>query len=214
MYAGSGSEAALAAWDKELVEKLGHLYPMLDAGELESWKETPVGLVALLLLCDQISRNAFRNTAKAWAYDVLSQPLAKKVVDDSALLDSVMKLNPAWASLLLHVFMHAENISAQEVGLRFAIDWLQNAKSGKYGQVAYADIYAVEDGIAFFAYIHADVIRRFGRFPSRNMYLGRENTVEENEALEKSTIFGSNGFDYKAAKEAYVKVKAEGKLLG
>ena len=31
MYAGSGSEAALAAWDKQLVQQLGHLFPLLEA---------------------------------------------------------------------------------------------------------------------------------------------------------------------------------------
>ena len=57
--------------------------------------------------------------------------------------------------------------------------------------------------IGFYVYIHADVIRRFGRFASRNEFLGRVNTPEETEALANGTCFGAKGYDMAKAKIAY-----------
>lgn len=53
-------------------------------------------------------------------------------------------------------------------------------------------------------YVHAEVIRRFGRFASRNQFLGRINTAEEDEALGDGTCFGAKGWDMTAARQAWL----------
>ena len=213
MYAGSGSDEALAAWDKELGQKVGHFFADLEAGKFDSWVDTPEGLIATVLLCDQLSRNVFRNTARAWAFDERAQAAVKKAVDDPVMLNKIMSLHPSWAFCLIHVFLHAENVPSQEFGMKFALSWLQNAKDGKYGSVAETDINAMED-MPFFVYIHADVIRRFGRFASRNQFLGRENSPAENEALANVTCFGAKGYDMGKAKADFLNIKSQGKLFG
>ena len=96
--------------------------------------------------------------------------------------------------------------------MKFALTWVQNAKEGKYGDIAAGDMEAMES-IAFYIFIHADVIRRFGRFASRNKFLGRENSPEETEALEKGTCFGAKGYDMKKAKEEFLAAKEAGTLF-
>jgi len=211
MYAGGGSPEALAAWDKELGEKCGHFFDKLDAGDFDSWADTPEGLLATVVLCDQMSRNIFRDTARAWAYDARAQAALKKAIENPVFLDSIMKMHPAWAYNLIHVFLHAENMPSQDFGMKFALAWNQNAKEGKYGDIAASDIEAMEN-IAFYIFIHTDCIRRFGRFASRNKFLGRENSPEEIEALEKGTCFGAKGFDMKKAKEEFLAAKEAGAL--
>ncbi len=110
MYAGGGSPEALAAWDKELGEKCGHFFDKLDAGDFDSWADTPEGLLATVVLCDQMSRNIFRDTARAWAYDARAQAALKKAIENPVFLDSIMKMHPAWAYNLIHVFLHAGEI--------------------------------------------------------------------------------------------------------
>ena len=60
----------------------------------------------------------------------------------------------------------------------------------------------------FFFHIHRDAIERFGRFPSRNKYLGRENTEEENKALDEGTVFGSKGY-FAAANREWIAANPE-----
>ena len=62
-------------------------------------------------------------------------------------------------------YQHAEDMAAQERGL----DLYRAARN----QEAY-----------YWALVHADAIRRFGRFPHRNALLGRDTTPQERAYLE------------------------------
>ena len=46
-----------------------------------------------------------------------------------------------------------------------------------------------EDGLKW-AKLHADIIRRFGRFPHRNKVLGRATTSEEQKFLDEGGFAG------------------------
>ncbi|MCH9680374.1 MAG: DUF924 domain-containing protein [Deltaproteobacteria bacterium] len=55
--------------DAELRERFGDTHEAAVAGERSSWASTPSGLVASVLVHDQLSRNLHRGTARAFALD-------------------------------------------------------------------------------------------------------------------------------------------------
>ena len=60
------------------------------AGERGSWARTPRGSLALVVMLDQFSRNAYRGTAEAFASD--AQSLALMHAEDRALSDRCLAL--------------------------------------------------------------------------------------------------------------------------
>jgi len=120
---------------------------------------SPRGTLARILLLDQFTRNVFRETPRAFAGDALALGLAEEALDrgDDRKLANVER----W--FMYMPFVHAESLAAQERSLA-----LFRALR--------------DDGLAtplIWAQKHADVIRRFGRFPHRNAILGRSSTPEE-----------------------------------
>ena len=98
----------------------------------------------------------FRDDPRAFATDTAACALAKRAIDRG--VDS--RVDPLMRQFVYMPLMHAEDMADQEhccVLFRAA---------GEPDNVKYADI-------------HADIIRRFGRFPHRNAVLGRATTAEE-----------------------------------
>ena len=135
--------------------------------ELEHWLEHADGALALLLLLDQIPRNVFRGNAHAYATDTLARHYAARAID--AGLDQ--KVDPTLRVFFYLPFEHSEDLADQQRALA-----LHRALPGKD-----ADAWALK---------HAEVIRRFGRFPHRNRALGRTNTPEEQAYLDDGGGFG------------------------
>jgi uncharacterized protein (DUF924 family) len=134
---------------------------------LDGWRATAAGTLALILLTDQIPRNAFRGTAEAFATDAFALATAEQ-----ALAAGFPDAYPMPArNFFLLPFMHAEDLAAQERGLD-----LYRAQGDK-------DMY-------YYALVHHDAIRRFGRFPHRNVILGRTTTPEEQAYLDSGGFVG------------------------
>lgn len=153
--------------------------------------------LARILLLDQFSRNVFRDDSRAFDGDPAAQILTRAASD-------LLEARPAEASKLRFVelafvwmpCMHAEDLRMQELGeRRFAElrDAVRSALQGQAGSdgattavVEAAEVQPLLDMLgAFvnFAGKHADVIRRFGRFPHRNAVLGRASLPEEERFL-------------------------------
>jgi uncharacterized protein (DUF924 family) len=140
--------------DREIAARFLPAHEAAAAGRLSDWEATPDGALALLLLLDQFPRNMFRNSARAFASD----PLARAVAD-RAIAHGFDARVPAAERKFFHLpFMHSEDPADQERSLALA------RQAGDPGK---------------FAEIHADIIRRFGRFPHRNAVLGRASTAQE-----------------------------------
>lgn len=150
-----------AAFDALLRERFGALLDAACAGELDAWCATPEGALALVIMLDQFSRNCHRDTPRAFAADDRALAIARAIVanGDDLRLPSVE--HRAFAYL---PFEHAESAEAQRESLRL------------FGQLA-KDPQA--KGYYDYALRHADVIERFGRFPHRNVQLGRESSEAE-----------------------------------
>jgi uncharacterized protein (DUF924 family) len=145
-----------AAFDQAVARHLGDLHRRAAGGELDDWQSSALGSLALCILLDQVPRQLFRGEARAFGTDDRALAVAKL-----ALARGFDRELPPPQRLFLYLpLMHSERLADQErcVGL-FQAEELRDNLS-----------HAVQ---------HADVIRRFGRFPHRNAALGRASTAEE-----------------------------------
>jgi len=149
------------AFDAACRERFGGLLEHASEGGLADWDETPHGALALLIVLDQLSRNIYRGSARAFAQDEWAREVAGRAIEKG-----FDKAYPVPARNFFHMpFMHAENLDLQ-------------ARCCDYFR-----LHADRDNY-FFALVHMDAIRRFGRFPHRNAVLGRETTPEEQSYLD------------------------------
>lgn len=153
--------------DAELTAKFGTLLPKAQAGALDGWAHSPDGALALILLCDQFSRNIHRKTAKAFATDAKALQIARF---------SLARFYPAAFPLGVRLFFympfqHSEALADQELCCAL-FQALGDADNDKY------------------AIDHRDIVAKFGRFPHRNDVLGRPCTPEELEYLKTANRFG------------------------
>jgi uncharacterized protein (DUF924 family) len=128
--------------------------------ELDHWTATPEGTLALILLLDQLPRNAFRDTAHMFATDSLALMFAKAAIARGDDRQVAKDLRP----FILMPLMHSESLADQEELLTL-LDETESPDTFK------------------FAVMHRDIIARFGRYPHRNPCLGRETTADEADFL-------------------------------
>lgn len=138
-------------------------------GELAGWRETPRGLLALIICMDQFTRCLYRGSAEAFGSDGVALGLAKEGVEGGA----VRKLQPIERVFAYLPFEHSEVLAEQETSLALFRELADEAAgvSDAEGEV-FANFYE-------FARKHYVIIERFGRFPHRNAVLGRASTEEE-----------------------------------
>jgi uncharacterized protein (DUF924 family)/TolB-like protein len=116
----------------------------------------PRPLLAAVIVLDQFSRNAFRDTPRAFAADPLARRLARQAVAQE--FDSGLTSEER---LFLYLpFEHSEDREDQALSCEL-IERLGHEDWTRY------------------ALAHKVIIDRFGRFPHRNAVLGRTSTTEE-----------------------------------
>lgn len=148
--------------DKLISERFGEVHQRARQGLLYTWREHPLDALAEIIVLDQFSRNMFRDSAEAFAYDSLALVLAQEAVRRK--FDA--ELHPGQRSFLYMPFMHSESAEIHEIALYL------------FGQEGLEENYNFEVR-------HKEIIDRFGRYPHRNEILGRESTAEELEFLSK-----------------------------
>lgn len=161
------------AFDASIRERFGEVLEAASRGELDAWKATPSGVVALVVVLDQLSRNAYRDTPRAFANDARALALAEQA-DARGDFDA---LPPMQAYFLAMPFMHAESLEARERCIALFRRLAARATSEKVKKML--------EGGADFAERHRVIVERFGRFPHRNAILGRQSTPEELAFLEQ-----------------------------
>jgi uncharacterized protein (DUF924 family) len=149
-----------AAFDEEIRRRFLKAYEAAAAGKLTAWESSAEGALALLILIDQLPRNMFRGHARSYAADPLARAVASR-----AILNGFDGAIPDLRDFFYLPFSHSENLADQERAV--AIHRAHNDANGLK-----------------WAELHADIIRRFGRFPHRNAVLGRLSTPEEQAFLD------------------------------
>jgi uncharacterized protein (DUF924 family) len=145
-----------AAVDADIREKFHGLHAAASAGMLRHWEGDASGALALILVLDQFPRNMFRGSAAAFATD----PQARAVADRAIARGFDRQFTIPERRFFYLPYMHSEALADQER----CCELCRAADDG--------------EGVKF-AELHADIIRRFGRFPHRNAVLGRVTTPEE-----------------------------------
>lgn len=154
------------AFDDQIRQRFGAAIDQAIAGGLREWdREGPQGVLARLLVLDQFTRNAWRNTPQSFAGDTLALAAARQLVDSGA----HEELPPLQRAFVYMPFEHAEDAYMQER----AVELFTNLAAEHPGF----------DEMLDYAHRHRGVIARFGRFPHRNEILGRASTPEEIEFL-------------------------------
>ena len=155
-----------AATDDQIREQFGDLVEQAMTGQLDDWAITDRGLMALIVLLDQFTRNIYRDSGQAFAADARAFELAMGAIDSGRHLAL-----PAVHKVFLYLPLeHTEDLAVQEECVALFEALVQ-------------DVGTDVQGFAQYAVAHRDVIARFGRFPHRNALLGRTSTPEEIEYL-------------------------------
>ncbi len=160
------------AVDDEIARTFGEAIERAAAGDLDSWKETANGRLALVILLDQFNRNIHRGKPESFASDSRARELAQEGIRSG----HARELPPIRRYFLFMPLMHAEDREVQNACVR-AFEELRDSVSAQHRSF-------FEEAVKY-AVAHRDIVERFGRFPHRNAILGRESTPEEVEFLGK-----------------------------
>ena len=144
------------ALDAEIARRFLGLWHAAADGGLASWEECPEGALALVIVLDQLPRNMFRGHAHCFRTDALARTVAERAIARG--FDR--RVAHAERQFFYLPLMHSEDPRDQDRCLQLARD---------YG----------DDEFTKYAELHADIIRRFGRFPHRNAILQRATTSQE-----------------------------------
>jgi uncharacterized protein (DUF924 family) len=155
------------AFDEEIATRFLALWEAAAGDKLAGWEEMPESALALVLVLDQFPRNMFRGQRRCYDCDPMARAMAQRAIARG--FDQ--KIAHAERQFFYLPFMHSEYLPDQEHCLELA---------RSYG----------EEEFARYAEQHADIIRRFGRFPHRNPILGRSTTAEEQAFLDADGFAG------------------------
>lgn len=153
-------------FDQEVRSRFLNDYQQAASGQLNHWKVSPQGCLALIILLDQFPRNMFRGQPQAFATDPQALIYAKYTVAQG--FDK--ELLPIQRQFIYLPFEHSENLANQHQ----CIELFSTLKD-------YPECASCID----YAHRHFKVIETFGRFPHRNEILGRKTTPEEKEFLKQ-----------------------------
>jgi uncharacterized protein (DUF924 family) len=143
-------------FDQLCHERFFDLHRQAALGELFHWRDHASGRLAEIIILDQFSRNIFRDTAQAFAYDPMALVLAQEAVRSGA----DQRLDPAQRAFVYMPYMHSESAVIHDEAVRL-MSTLEN------------------NGTLKAELRHKEIIDRFGRYPHRNQVLGRTSTAAE-----------------------------------
>lgn len=155
-----------AATDADIRTRFGTWVAAAQAGRLHHWADAPDGLLALVLLADQFTRNIHRDTPAAFAGDALALAWCRQGI--AAGFEA--QLAAAGRAFLYMPLEHSELLADQDECVARFERLVAAAAAADRGALA---------GMLDFARRHREVIARFGRFPHRNVVLGRVSSAEE-----------------------------------
>jgi uncharacterized protein (DUF924 family) len=144
------------AFDELITQRFMPLYQQAIKNELYHWRQSAKGRLAEIILLDQFSRNMYRNSGQAFAYDSLAVALCQEAIAQKA----DQQLNNSEKSFLYMPLMHSESLVVHELAVKM---FAQKGLEGNYE----------------FELKHKRIIEQFGRYPHRNALLNRHSTDTE-----------------------------------
>ena len=128
--------------------------------------------LCMIILLDQFPRHVYRGTANAFKFDNIALQIAENIVKENW----INNLSPIEAVFVYFAFMHQESAEC-----------VQKSVFGFENLSKYAVTHQSKVILNFkkSASSHLEIIKQFGRYPHRNLALGRTSTPEELEFLDK-----------------------------
>lgn len=145
--------------DAEIRDRFEADWDAAVAGAYDMWLTYPSGMLAYIILTDQFPRNMFRDTSRAFASDNLARAAAKVAISRGW----DMKIDGMARQFFYMPLMHSECLSDQDRSVRLIKERMPD---GGAANLVHAKA-------------HREVIRLFGRFPTRNAALDRNTTPDE-----------------------------------
>lgn len=141
------------ALDAEISTRFASVVDDILKSHAHNRRDDPRRLLAAVIALDQFSRNMYRGTARAFAGDKLALELTLFAIDHGFEADMSAKER----HFLYMPLMHSEDAEMQALSV------------DKFTALG-------DENTLKFAKDHAEVITRYGRYPSRNEALGRVST--------------------------------------
>jgi len=145
--------------DNAILQEFYTTWVSIMDGKFGMWLTYPSGSLAYILVLDQFTRNMFRGTSKAFSSDLVALAAAKQAIKHKFDL----AIDEPGRQFFYLPLMHSESLQDQERCIR-----LMHERMPLEGM-----------NNLLHARAHREVIRKFGRFPTRNEALSRKNTAHE-----------------------------------
>lgn len=170
--------ASSREFDQTITDLFGDTVKAALNGKLSHWQQTLEGQMALVLVCDQFTRNIYRGNSLSFAGD----PQALRIA-----LDVIERGDDCRMGLCQRAFlgMPLEHSEAPDIQKR-SVDYFRRLRADYPDGTEEA---ALAENFYQYALAHQRVIEQFGRYPHRNSALGRESTPEEQHWLEQGGGF-------------------------
>ena len=152
--------------DADIKQRFESLWEEAANHQLDSWKDSAEGCLALCIVLDQFPLNMFRDDVKSFQTEQQAVDIAKHAISNGFDND----IDDSRVSFLYMPLMHSEDMGDQDL----SVESFERRKL---------------DNNARFAEHHRGLVIEFGRFPHRNEVLGRKNTAEEIEYLNSKRAF-------------------------
>ena len=156
--------------DQKILDKFGAAWRQAQAGGMSLWLTYASGALAYIILNDQFPRNMFRGSGQAFASDRIALAAAKAAIEKGW----DMRIDPPARQFFYLPLMHSEAQMDQARCVRLMFERLPDDSDNLRHAKA-----------------HREIIRRFGRFPTRNAALGRATTAAERGFMEDEGGYGA-----------------------
>ncbi|MBP0481817.1 DUF924 family protein [Sagittula salina] len=146
------------ALDARIRDRFLTSWEALMEGSYSLWLTYPSGVLAYVILADQLPRNMFRGDGRAFASDGVALAAAKQAIHRGW----DVKIDDPARQFFYLPLMHSENLCDQDRCVRLMKERMPERENN-----------------LLHARAHREVIRQFGRFPYRNDALERKTTAAE-----------------------------------
>ena len=156
-------------YDKDISDKFEFLLEHALQGKLNHWKNTKKGFLAYVILLDQMPRHIYRNNYRAYQFDNITCKFVKL-----SYIRYINRYSPIEQMFVLRPLQQSESLKDQELGISIFEDIIKNSKSE-------TDTKLLKE-VLFHQKGHYEIIKKYGRFPKRNMFF--KDRINSNEELE------------------------------
>jgi uncharacterized protein (DUF924 family) len=148
--------ASTSELDEEIRQRYRSLWARAAQGQLDAWRTTPEGSLALAIVLDQFPLNMLRGLPESFSTEAQAVAVALQAVGQGQDRRLAIEQRP----FLYMPLMHSEDRAHQALSVQLF------------------DQPGLEENLKF-ARHHQQLILEFGRFPHRNAILGRPSTPAE-----------------------------------